>query len=93
MTTSTAALEDRPDDARATHTLMELVLALIETGATDREVVAAVIDLLGTRRIRLVGEVGEEHPSAPKRARASRAVRVPVVASVVREHRSPISTP
>jgi hypothetical protein len=34
---------------------------LSATGATDREVVAAVMDLLETGRVRLIGQICDEH--------------------------------
>jgi len=42
-------------------TLLDLVSALTGTGATDEEVVAAVMDLIETGRAKLVGEIGEHH--------------------------------
>ena len=44
-----------------TITLLDLVTALSDTGAADAEVVAAVMDLLETGRIRLTGQICEEH--------------------------------
>ena len=44
-----------------TITLLDLVVELSATGASDREVVAAVMDLLETGRVRLIGEICEEH--------------------------------
>jgi hypothetical protein len=41
-------------------TLLDLVTALVETGADDAEVVAAVLDLVATGRVRLVGVIREE---------------------------------
>lgn len=43
----------------AAFTLHDLVDALCETGADDGQVVAAVVDLLRTHRVRLVGPVDE----------------------------------
>lgn len=47
-------------EAPATTTLLDLVTALVETGADDREVTSAVLDLVATRRVRLVGVIQEE---------------------------------
>ncbi len=44
-----------------TTTLLDLVIELNATGASDREVVSAVMDLLETGRVRLIGEICEEH--------------------------------
>jgi hypothetical protein len=44
-----------------TITLLDLVTELSATGASDREVVAAVMDLLETGRVRLIGQICEEH--------------------------------
>ena len=44
-----------------TITLLDLVTELSATGASDREVVVAVMDLLETGRVRLVGQICEEH--------------------------------
>jgi hypothetical protein len=44
-----------------TITLLDLVSELTATGATDCEVVAAVMDLIETRRVRLIGQICEEH--------------------------------
>ena len=41
-------------------TLLDLVTALVESGADDGEVVAAVLDLVETGRVRLVGVIREE---------------------------------
>jgi hypothetical protein len=38
-------------------TLLDLVTALVETGAGDSEVVAAVRNLVGSHRVRLVGVI------------------------------------
>ena len=46
--------------ARSTLTLLDLVSELSAAGATDREVVAAVLDLLETGRVRLIGQVCDE---------------------------------
>ena len=57
MSTSNAASTERFASApRAALTLLDLVNALGESGATDREVVAAVVDLLASGRVRLVDE-------------------------------------
>jgi hypothetical protein len=42
-----------------TITLLDLVSELVDAGGTDREVVAAVLDLVETGRVRLVGQVRE----------------------------------
>jgi hypothetical protein len=47
-------------EAPSTITLLDLVTELSATGASDREVVAAVMDLLETGRVRLIGQVCEE---------------------------------
>jgi len=44
-----------------TITLLDLVIELSATGASDRDVVAAVIDLLETGRVRLIGQICQEH--------------------------------
>ena len=46
---------------KPTLTLLDLVSALSDTGASDQEVVAAVIDLLATGAVSLVGQICEEH--------------------------------
>lgn len=38
-------------------TLLDLVTALVEAGANDSEVVAAVTNLVGSHRVRLVGVI------------------------------------
>ncbi len=43
-----------------TITLLDLVIELNATGASDREVVAAVMDLLETGRVRLIGQICEK---------------------------------
>ena len=48
-------------EAPPTITLLDLVVELSDTGASDREVVAAVMDLLETSRVKLVGQICEEH--------------------------------
>ncbi len=40
-----------------TITLLDLVSELVDAGGGDREVVTAVMDLLDTRRVRLIGQV------------------------------------
>ena len=62
MTPSTATAFDIEPvrAARSTATLLDLVSELSATGATDREVVAAVLDLLETGRVRLIGQVCDE---------------------------------
>ncbi|MGH0036561.1 MAG: hypothetical protein ACQGVK_16160 [Myxococcota bacterium] len=61
MPASTATPLDAPAPAARTElTLLDLVSALGETGATDREVVASVMDLLTTGRVRLVGRIRGE---------------------------------
>ena len=42
-----------------TITLLDLVCELADAGANEREVVAAVLDLIETGRVRLVGQVCE----------------------------------
>ena len=61
----TMALASGPDSFShcgppTTITLLDLVTELSATGASDREVVAAVMDLLETGRVRLVGQICEE---------------------------------
>ena len=63
MTTAPSTV---PDLASAlgpplTLTLLDLVTELSATGASDREVVVAVMDLLETGRVRLIGQICEEH--------------------------------
>jgi hypothetical protein len=59
---SATAVEFDPDfTPRTTITLLDLVSELSATGATDREVVAAVMDLLETGRVRLSGQICDEH--------------------------------
>ncbi len=41
-------------------TLLDLVIELNATGASDREVVSAVMDLLETGCVRLIGQICEE---------------------------------
>lgn len=62
MTRSAAvAFELDPVSApRRTITLLDLVSELSAVGATDREVVAAVMDLLETGRVRLIGQIRDE---------------------------------
>jgi hypothetical protein len=40
-----------------TTTLLDLVSELVDAGGSDREVVTAVLDLVETGRVRLVGQV------------------------------------
>jgi hypothetical protein len=47
----------RPLTGQQTITLLDLVYELIETGASDAEVVAAVIHLIETRSVHLVGQI------------------------------------
>ena len=54
---ATEATRDQP----MTTTLLDLVRELIDAGATDREVVFAVRDLLKTGQVRIVGEICDEH--------------------------------
>lgn len=63
MTTALAAVPDPSSlsGAPRTLTLLDLVVELSATGAGDREVSAAVMDLLETGRVRLIGEIREEH--------------------------------
>ena len=42
-----------------TITLLELVSELVDAGGSDREVVTAVLDLIDTGRVRLIGQVRE----------------------------------
>ena len=44
-----------------TITLLDLVAELSAAGGDDREVVAAVLDLLRTGRVRLIGQIRDEH--------------------------------
>ncbi len=48
-------------EAPPTITLLDLVVELGDTGASDREVVAVVMDLLETGRVKLIGQICEEH--------------------------------
>lgn len=43
-----------------TITLLDLVSELVDAGGSEREVVTAVMDLVETRRVRLIGQVREE---------------------------------
>lgn len=45
--------------SRRTLTLLDLVMELAAAGASEGEVVAAVMDLLETGRVRLVGQICE----------------------------------
>ncbi len=58
---STGSGPRRAPEPTLTITLLDLVIELSATGASDREVVAAVMDLLETGRVRLIGEICEEH--------------------------------
>ena len=49
-------------DSQPAFTLLDLVIQLSATGASDREVVAAVDDLLETGRVRLIGQICEQRP-------------------------------
>lgn len=59
--TATAVVHDPACDPRTVITLLDLVRELGEAGATDREVVAAVQDLVETGRVRLIGQICNEH--------------------------------
>jgi hypothetical protein len=74
MLPSTATATDRDPAAapRSAPTLLDLVGALSATGATDREVVAAVIDLLESGRVRLLRPVCDEQPGAHPRTTTRR---------------------
>lgn len=53
---------DRPRAATGrTITLLDLVCELVDAGGSDREVVAAVMDLIDRGRVRLIGQVREAH--------------------------------
>jgi len=55
----------RTTPSTLTITLLELVTELAEAGGSDREVVAAVHDLIETGRVRLIGQVCEADLRAP----------------------------
>jgi hypothetical protein len=55
----------RRNSTTLTITLLELVTELAEAGGSDREVVAAVLDLIETGRVRLIGQVCEADLGAP----------------------------
>lgn len=59
--TVTAVVHDPTCAPRTVITLLDLVRELGEAGATDREVVAAVQDLVETGRVRLIGQICNEH--------------------------------
>lgn len=68
-----------PEAEPRTTTLLDLVTALVDTGAGDREVVASVFRFLQSGRVRLVGQViGEDlHHFPPRRNATERAPRSP----------------
>ncbi len=57
-TSAQATIQAQPAQRR-TLTLLELVSELVDAGGSDREVVAAVLGLLDTGRVRLIGQVRE----------------------------------
>ena len=59
MTPAITRASDPSPSGRRTTTLLHLVMELANQGASDGEVVAAVMDLIETGRIRLVGEICE----------------------------------
>jgi hypothetical protein len=62
LRTNAISNERQPGPAsRSVLTLLDLVTALSDTGATDREVVAAVLDLLESGRVRLLDQAHDEH--------------------------------
>ena len=61
VSVATAPIAHSAFASPTTITLLDLVVELNATGASDREVVAAVMDLLETGRVRLIGEICEEH--------------------------------
>lgn len=63
MTPATAiAFEPDPGAAPGSViTLLDLVRELGKAGVTDREVVAAVMDVVETDRVRLSGQIGDPH--------------------------------
>ncbi len=63
MTTAVLTLEQserRSREARGS-TLLDLVAALAESGASEVEVVRAITHLVNSRRVRLVGQFREAH--------------------------------
>ena len=54
---ATESTSDHP----VTTTLLELVGELVDAGATDREVVFAVRDLLKSGQVRIIGQIRDEH--------------------------------
>ena len=58
--TADAIERDAAAGSTAVITLLDLVTELIATGASDREVATAVMDLLQTGRVRLIGQVCDE---------------------------------
>ncbi len=63
MSTAVLAVEEselHPAQARRV-TLLELVAALADSGASEAEVVWAITDLVNSGRVRLVGQFREAH--------------------------------
>jgi len=58
-----AARNARPDRS-AEMTLLELVTAVGQTAASDRETIAVVLELLRSRRVRLRGNFRGKFPEA-----------------------------
>ncbi len=67
MTPSLATVPDpvSVSDPRPTITLLDLTTAISATGASDQDVVAAVVGLLETGRVKLIGQVLEEDLLGP----------------------------
>ena len=63
MNTAVMAVEEgerHPAQARRV-TLLDLVSALADSGASDKEVIGAIVHLVNSGRVRLIGQFCESH--------------------------------
>ena len=60
MTHAPGTMNDPDSVSKPTITLLDLVIELSAIQTSDREIVATVMDLLETGRVRLIGQICEE---------------------------------